>query len=161
MLDEDMQLFMYSFPDAEEEELREQCRNTVLEYEESMQVWEEIRDTRELDSSSTDSEEGDELTGEDLLQDLDKASMAISPTVAPKADSSYIDWSKRIFRQTNLVSRIAAEIESNINRTDWDKNCYKECRKLLQHTAVQIKISPKIGEQRRFRSWWIWKCSIG
>jgi hypothetical protein len=34
MLDEDMQLFTYSFPDANEGELREQCRNTVLEYEE-------------------------------------------------------------------------------------------------------------------------------
>jgi hypothetical protein len=62
---------MYSFPDANEEELWEQCRNTVLEYEESMQVWE--------DSSSTDSEEEGKLTSEDLLQDLDKASIAINP----------------------------------------------------------------------------------
>ncbi len=109
-----MQLFMYSVPDADEEELREQCRNTVLEYEESMQVWEEIGDTGELDSSSTDSEEGDKLTGEDLLQDLDKAPMAINPPpVASKAGSSYIDRSKRILRQTILVSSIAAEIESH------------------------------------------------
>ncbi|MFO0005898.1 MAG: hypothetical protein ACK559_32710, partial [bacterium] len=46
MLDEDIQLFLYSFPDANEEELREQCCNTVLEYEESMQVWEEIEYTK-------------------------------------------------------------------------------------------------------------------
>jgi type I site-specific restriction endonuclease len=110
MLDEDVQLFMYSFPDADEEEMQEQCRNTVLEYEESMQVWEEIGDTEELDSSSTDSEEGDELTGEDLLQDLDKAPMANFPPVASMAGSSYIDRSKRILRQTILVSSIAAEI---------------------------------------------------
>ncbi len=127
------------FPDADEEELREQCRNTVLKYEESMQVWEEIGDTGELDSSSTDSEEGDELTSEDLLQDLDKAPMAINPPVASKAGSSYVDRSKRILRQTILVSSIAADIESNINRTNWDENCYKECRKLLQHTAERIK----------------------
>jgi hypothetical protein len=38
-----------------------------------MQVWEEIEYSEELDSSSTDAEEEDELTGEDLLRDLDKA----------------------------------------------------------------------------------------
>jgi hypothetical protein len=59
--------------------------------------------------------------------------------VASKAGSSYINWSKRILQQTILVSSITAEIESNISRTDWDENCYKECRKLLQHTAEQIK----------------------
>jgi hypothetical protein len=121
-LGEDMQLFMHEFPDAEEGELREQCRNTVLEYEESMRVWEELKDTGKLDSSDTDSEEEEELTGKDLLQALDKA--AASPTVAPKAVSSCIDWPKRVLRQTILASSIAAEIRSNINRTDWDKNCY-------------------------------------
>jgi hypothetical protein len=85
MLDEDMQLSLYSFPDANEDELREQCRNTILEYEESMQVWEEIEYTEELDSSSTDSEEEDELTGEDLLEDLDKATVTINPPVASMA----------------------------------------------------------------------------
>ncbi|MFO0005897.1 MAG: hypothetical protein ACK559_32705, partial [bacterium] len=63
----------------------------------------------------------------------------IGPATAPKALPCYIDWPKRVLRQTILVSSIAAEIESNINRTDWDENCYKECRKLLQHTAEQIK----------------------
>jgi hypothetical protein len=29
------------------------------------------------------------------------------------------------------VSSIAAEIELNINRADWDADCYKGCRKLL------------------------------
>jgi hypothetical protein len=137
MLDEDKQLFMHAFPDSDEGELREQCRSTILEYEESMQVWEEIEDTGELDSSGTDSE--DKLTSEVLLQDLDKAPMAISPPMAPKARSSCINWPKRILRQTILVSSIATEIESNIDRTDWDENCYKECRKLLQHAAERMK----------------------
>jgi hypothetical protein len=139
MLYEDMQLFMHAFPDADEGELWEQCCNTVLEYEESMQVWEEIEDTRELDSSGTDSEEEDELTGEDLLRDLDKATVAISSPVASKARLSCIDWPKRVLPQSILVSSIAAEIKSNTDRTDWDENCYKECSKLLQHEAGRIK----------------------
>jgi hypothetical protein len=121
MLDEDKQLFMHAFQDAD------------------MQVWEEIEDTGEMDSSGTDSEEEDKLTGEDLLQDLDKAPMAISPPMAPKARSSCINWPKRILRQTILVSSNRMEIESNIDRTDWDENCYKECRKLLQHAAEPMK----------------------
>ncbi len=63
----------------------------------------------------------------------------IGPATAPKALPCYIDWPKRVLRQTILVSSIAAEIESNINRTDWDENCYEECRKLLQHEAGRIE----------------------
>jgi hypothetical protein len=91
-----------------------------------MQVWEEMKDTSELDSSNTDSEKEDELTGEDLLQVLDKAPAAISSPVASRARSSYIDWPKRVLRQNILVSSIAAEIKSNIDQTDWDESCYKE-----------------------------------
>jgi hypothetical protein len=83
MLEEDMQLFMHEFPNAEKGELREQCRN-VLEYKESMRVWEEMKDTGELDSSDTVSEEEDELTGEDLLQAPDKALTAVSPPWPPR-----------------------------------------------------------------------------
>jgi hypothetical protein len=57
---------------------------TVLEYEESMRVWEEMKDTGELDSSDTVSEEEDELTGEDLLQAPDKALTAVSPPWPPR-----------------------------------------------------------------------------
>ncbi len=134
-----MQLFMHEFPDAKKGELREQCHNTVLECEESMRVWQEMKDIGKLDSSDTDSEEEDKLTSQDLLQALDKASDAASPTLAPKAVSSCIDWPKRVLRQTILVSSIAAEIRSNIDWTDWDESCYKECRKLLQLEAGQIK----------------------
>jgi hypothetical protein len=143
MLEEDMQLFMHEFLDAEKGELRqelqEQCCNTVLEYEESMRVWEEMKDTGELDYNNNDSEEEDELTGKNLLQALDKASAAACPTVAPKAVSSCIDWPKRVLRQTILVSSIVPEIRSNIKRTDWDESCYKECGKLLQQEAGRIK----------------------
>jgi hypothetical protein len=44
-----------------------------------------------------------------------------------------------------LISSIVAEIESNIDRTDWDEGCYEECRKLMQHAAEQIKV---ISEDR-------------
>jgi hypothetical protein len=49
-----------------------------------MQVWEEMKDTSELDSSNTVSEKEDKLTSEDLLQDLDKAAAAISSPVASR-----------------------------------------------------------------------------
>jgi hypothetical protein len=153
MLEEDMQLFMHEFPDAEKGELRERCRNTVQEYEESMQVWEEIKDTCELSTSDIDSEEEDELIVKDLLQTLDKMSAAANPTVAPKAASSYIDWPKRVLRETILVSSIAAEIRSNIDRTDWDESCYRECSKLLQLEAGLIKDISEAGERKKFRSW--------
>ncbi len=57
MLDDDMTLFMHAFPDADDRELRVQCHSTLLEYEESMQAWEEARNSGELDSDSTDSED--------------------------------------------------------------------------------------------------------
>ncbi len=143
-----MMLFMHAFPNVDEGELRAQCRKTFLEYEESMQAWEETEDTGELDSSGTDLEDEDELTGEDLLRDLDRPPAAVSPAPAPKALPGYIDWPKRILRQTILVSSLAAEIESNINRTNWDENCYEECRKLLQHEAGRIEdISRNRGKE--------------
>ncbi len=40
-LDDDMTLFMHVFPDADDRELRAQCQSTLLEYDESMQAWEE------------------------------------------------------------------------------------------------------------------------
>jgi hypothetical protein len=87
-----MQQFMHEFPDVEKGGLREQCRNTAQEYEESMLVWKEMKDTGELFTSDAHSEEEDELTGENLLRTLNKMSAATSPAAAPKAVSSYIDW---------------------------------------------------------------------
>ncbi len=123
ILDDDITLFMHAFPDADDRELRAQCRNTLLEYEESMRAWEEARDAVELDSSSTNSENEGELTGDDLLWDLERPSAVIGPAAALAAQPSYIDWPNRVLRQTILVSSIAAEIESNIDRTDWNEDC--------------------------------------
>ncbi len=41
------------------------------------------------------------------------------------------------------MSSIAAEIESNIDQTDWDVDCYEECRKLLQREAGQMEAISK------------------
>jgi hypothetical protein len=125
MLDDNITMFMHAFPDADDRELRAQCHSTLLEYEESMQAWEEVRDAGELDS---DSEDEGELTGDDLLRDLERSSAVTGPATTLAAQPSYIDWPKRVLRQTILVSSIAAEIESNIDRTGWDENCYEECR---------------------------------
>jgi hypothetical protein len=92
-----------------------------------------------LDSDSTDSEDEGELTGKGLLRDLEGAATGALPSVAPMARPSHIEWPKRILRQTILVSSIAAEIESNIDRIDWDADCYEECRRLLQREAKRME----------------------
>jgi hypothetical protein len=65
-------LFMHAFPDADDIELRTHCLSTLLEYEESMRTWEEAKDSGELDSDGSSSEDEDELTGSELLRDLDQ-----------------------------------------------------------------------------------------
>ncbi len=69
MLDDDIALFMHAFPDADDRELRAHCLSTLLEYEESMRAWEEAKNSGELGSDGSNSEDEDELTGIELLQD--------------------------------------------------------------------------------------------
>jgi hypothetical protein len=42
-------------------------------------------------------------------------------------------------KQTNLVSSIAAEIELNINRADWDADCYEDCQRLLLRETQRMR----------------------
>ncbi len=81
MLDDDISLFTHAFPDADEKERRAHCLSTLLEYEESMQAWEEAKNSGELDSDSDSSDDEDELTGNELLRDLDP------PAPCPPADA--------------------------------------------------------------------------
>jgi hypothetical protein len=129
MLDDDIALFMHAFPDADDRELRAHCLSTLLEYEESMQAWEEAKNSGELDSDGSDSEDEDELTGIELLRDLDLSAPRAPASAVPVARPNHIEWPKRVLRQTILVSGIAAEIESNIDQADWDADCYKGCRR--------------------------------
>ncbi len=131
MLDDDISLFMHAFPDADDRELRAHCLSTLLEYEESMRAWEEAKDSGELDSESSSSEDEDELTGIEMLRDLDPPALCPPASTAPVARSGQLEWPKKVLQQTNLVSSIAAEIELNINRADWDPDCYEGCRRLL------------------------------
>jgi hypothetical protein len=80
MLDNDISLFMHAFPDADDRELRAHCLSPLLEYEDSMQTWEEAKDTGELDSDGSSSEDEDELTGVELLLDLDRLRRALPQT---------------------------------------------------------------------------------
>jgi hypothetical protein len=131
MLDDDVSLFMHAFPNADDRELRAHCLSTLLEYEESMQTWEEAKDSGELDSDSCGSEDEDELTGSELLQDLDPPAPCPPADAAPATRSGQLEWPKKVLQQTNLVSSITAKIELNINRADWDADCYEDCQKLL------------------------------
>jgi hypothetical protein len=85
MLDDDIALFMHAFPDADDRELRAHCLSFLLEYEESMQAWEEARNSGELDSDSSDSGDEDELTGIELLRDLEEPAPGALPGAAPEA----------------------------------------------------------------------------
>jgi hypothetical protein len=138
MLDDDISLFMHAFPDADDRELRAHCLSTLLEYEESMRTWEEAKDSGELDSDGSSSEDEDELTGSELLRDLDPPAPCPPEDAAPMARSGRLEWPKKVLQQTNLVSSIAAEIELNINRADWDAECYEGCRKLLLQETQRI-----------------------
>ncbi len=91
-----------------------------------------------MDSDGTDSGDEDELTGIELLRDLDQPALRAPLSTAPVARPGHIEWPKRVLRQTILVSSIAAEIESNIDRDDWDADCYEECRRLLQRETKRI-----------------------
>jgi hypothetical protein len=88
MLDDDISLFMHTFPEADERELRAHCLSTLLEYEESMQTWEEAKDSGELDSDSSGSEDEDELTGSELLRDLNPPAPCPPADAAPTASLS-------------------------------------------------------------------------
>ncbi len=123
MLDDDVSLFINAFLDADDRELRAHCLSTLLEYEESMRAWEEAKDSGELDSDGSSSEDEDELTGIEILRDLDPPASCPPADTAPVVQSSRLEWPKKVLQQTNLVSGIAAEIESNINRADWDADC--------------------------------------
>ncbi len=148
MLDDDIALFMHAFPDADDRELRAHCLSTLLEYEESMRAWEEAKNSGELDSDGSDSEDEDELTGIELLRDLDLPAPRAPASAAPAAWSSHIEWPKKVLQQTILVSGIAAEIESNIDRADWDADCYEGCRRLLlQETKRMGTISDDRGPE--------------
>ncbi len=96
MLDDDMSLFMHAFPDADDGELRAHRLSTLLEYEESMQAWEEARNSGELDSDSDGSDDEDELTGGELLQDLDPPTPWPPADAAPMARSGRLEWPKKV-----------------------------------------------------------------
>jgi hypothetical protein len=138
MLDDDISLFTHAFPDADDKELRAHCLSTLLEYEESMQTWEEAKDSGELDSDGSSLEDEDELTGSELLRDLDPPVPCPPVDAAPAARSGRLEWPKKVLQQTNLVLSIAAEIELNINRADWGADCYEGCRKLLLRETRRI-----------------------
>jgi hypothetical protein len=139
MLDDEISLFMHAFPDADDRELRAHCLSTLLEYEESMRTWEEAKDSGELGSDGSSSEDEDELTGSELLRDLDPPAPCPPADAVPTALSGRLEWPKKVLQQTNLVSSIAAEIELNINRADWDAECYEGCRKLLMRETQRIR----------------------
>jgi hypothetical protein len=145
MLDDDIALFMHAFPDADDRELRAHCLSTLLEYEESMRAWEEAKNSGELDSDGSDSEDEDELTSIELLRDLGLPALRAPASAAPVVRSNHIEWPKKVLRQTILVSGIAAEIESKIDRADWDADCYEGCRRLLLRETKRMET---ISEER-------------
>jgi hypothetical protein len=103
-----------------------------------MQAWEEAKNSGELDSDSDSSDDEDELTGNELLRDLDPPAPCPPADATPTVRSGRLEWPKKVLKQTSLVSSIAAEIERNINRADWDAECYEGCQKLLQQEVQRM-----------------------
>ncbi len=102
MLDDDISLFMHAFPDADNRELRAHCLSTLLEYEESMRTWEEAKDSGELDSDGSSSEDEDELTGGELLRDLDP------PAPCPPGSNGAI-WPTRVAQEGSTADQPSLE----------------------------------------------------
>ncbi len=100
MLDDDISLFMHAFPNADDRELRAHCLSTLLEYEESMRAWEEAKDSGELDSDGSGSEDEDELTGIELLRDLDPPAPRPPVGMTPVAQPGQLEWPKKVLQQT-------------------------------------------------------------
>jgi hypothetical protein len=129
---------MHAFSDADDTERRAHCLSALLEYEESMRPWEAAKDSGELDSDGSSSEDEGELTGSELLRDLDLPAPCPPADATPTARSGRLEWPKKVLQQTNRVSSIAAEIEFNMNWADWGADCYEGCRKLLLRETQRI-----------------------
>jgi hypothetical protein len=72
------------------------------------------------------------------LRDLNLPAPRAPASAAPVTRPNHIEWPKKVLQQTILVSGIAAEIESNIDRADWDADCYEGCRRLLLQEAKRM-----------------------
>jgi hypothetical protein len=153
MLDDDISLFVHAFLEADDRELRTHCLNTLLKYEESMQTWEEAKDSGELDSDGSSSEDEDELTGSELLRDLDPPAPCPPADAAPTARSGQLEWPKKVLQQTNLVSSIAAEIELNINRLTGTRTATRVAGNCFCGRHSGWGLSRMTKGRRRSRSW--------
>jgi hypothetical protein len=81
-IEEEMQLFAGTFPEADGEELRKRSEDTVLAFEEEISAWEQRRDEGELCDSNAESDSGNSPTAGELLQVLDGI---LAPVRAVKA----------------------------------------------------------------------------
>ncbi len=130
MLD-NVSLFTHAFPDADDKELRAHCLSTLLEYEESMQAWEEAKDSGELDSDSNSSDDEDELTGSELRRELADWS-------GPRRFCSRPTWSRALRPRSSETStgltgtRNATRVAGNCcsgKRSGWEPSRMTEGRR--------------------------------
>jgi hypothetical protein len=110
----------------------------VSEYKENRAVHKKMKDTDNSCPRNDDTNEKNKPVGDNPSQHFDKTSVSASGAKIPKTERSKVDWPKKVLRQCVLVSRISAEIMNDIDKVDWDENCYKECRRLLLQESMQL-----------------------
>ncbi len=105
---------------------------------ETKRVYKKMKDTDNSCSKNDDTNEKNKPVGDNPSRHFDKTSVSTSSAETPKTKRSEVDWPKQVLRQCILVSRISAEIMNDIDKVDWNENCYKECRQLLLQESMQL-----------------------
>jgi hypothetical protein len=80
----------------------------------------------------------DKPVDDDASHHFDKNSVLASDSESSETEKGEVDWTKKVLRQCVYVSRISSEIMKDIDKVDWDENCYEECRRLLLHETMRL-----------------------
>jgi hypothetical protein len=80
----------------------------------------------------------DKPVDDDASHHFDKNSVLASDSESSETEKGEVDWTKKVLRQCVYVSRISSEIMKDIEKVDWDENCYEECRRLLLQETMRL-----------------------
>jgi hypothetical protein len=136
-LDEEIQEYTEHFLEADQNEVREQSKDTAFEFKEAMLAWEQQKDDEESASGAElDLEEGP--TGEELLQILDGILASEKVAKTPRKEPVKVGGPKEVLRQAIYASFIAVEICKDVTKTSWYTDCFKKYWELLKLESVQL-----------------------
>ena len=93
---------------------------------------------KDTDDSCPRNDDTDKPVDDNASHHFDKNLMSASDAESSKTERGEVDWTKKVLRQCVHVSRISAEIMNDIEKVDWDENCYEECRRLLLQETMRL-----------------------